>query len=268
MNRKSSDDVASRSASAPTNFVLNTLTNWSSSRSSNRLSASTPAPWTTPTIGPKVCRTSSRTLRSSARSVISVVKYLAAVPCCCAAESVARTSRSAIRRSACARACGKPMVSPRACADADQCRGDLCDGCAGGLLRRRLTKCCAAKKRQPQAVASRQRQSRLCRHTACAAGDHDDTALGNADRLSRGRGFDIIDNNQPCAVVAQCDLNAAAALDQLNRQPFRIKAFDVDRPHRGVGPLPRGGLHEARHPDWHVRSCETSARRLHGDEES
>ena len=54
MNRRSSEAVASSSASAPTTFVLNTLTNCSSSRSSRRLSASTPAPCTTPAIGPKV----------------------------------------------------------------------------------------------------------------------------------------------------------------------------------------------------------------------
>ena len=146
--------------------------------------------------------------------------------------------------------------------------GDL-----GGRGAGRFIRCCSAEwgpaqQRQPQSVPGRERQGRACRHTAGTAGDDDDTTRGNADRVGRCARYCSVGENQTGAIVAQRDLDTAAAGEQLLRQSGRVQGFEVDGPHRGVGPLPCGGLDQAGHTHRDVRTGEACTRRLHGDQQS
>jgi hypothetical protein len=81
-------------------------------------------------------------------------------------------------------------------------------------------------------VVFRERERRGCGDTACTTGHHHDAAFGDADGLPvADRGFDVVNGNQAGAVGAQGDLDTGAAVEQLGRQPFCVKAFDVDSPH-------------------------------------
>ena len=149
-----------------------------------------------------------------------------------------------------------------------QCGGDL-----GGRGAGRFIRCCsaewgAAQQRQPQTVPGRECQGRACGHTAGTAGDDDDTTRGDADRVGRCARYCSVGENQTGAVGAQRDLDPAAAGKQLLSQSGRVQGFEVDGPHRGVGPLPCGGLDQAGHTHRDVRTGEACTRRLHGDQQS